>query len=714
MRLNYKSLYRAFTPSGTPGQQCYIKAACVALILYSSLTCTISMASDKQPTCGLRIADGPMYITNECIDPLFNQPVIDVDEWRDTPVRHRYVNGHFSGTGSRFSFYFPPIDKFKGRFFQTTHQLLMSENADPGSIAFAIASGGYAVQSFPGPKERITSVAEAFEGRDPSLGGYRVNAAAAKFSRTLAAKMYGDRRIYGYISGGSGGSFQVVASLQNSSGVWDGGVPYVMGSPQAMPNVFTVRIHALRVLKNKFPQIMDAIDPGGSGDMYAGLNKEEQGALREATLMGFPPRGWFDYPTLNGGPLTLVAGYVPKLDPTYVDDFWTKPGYLGTDPESSIGKARIQHDTDIVSVTTTGPMTQIKLSSKPDEDLTGADLVITSGAAAGESIALFDLSSFGLVPATQPGQSVPLADKDIVSASGMFGSDPSVIASLKTGDRVRVDNSWYLAMQTYHRHQVPTPDYYAWDEFRGKDGRPVYPQRKVLIGPISAFNGAGSIQDGTFNGKMIVIENLMDIDALSWQADWYRTKVHEAGRAKDFRLYYIDHADHVGRPNGSRAARLVDYSGALQQALLDLSAWVEQDVPPPAETHYTVVDSQIKVPPTAEHRLGFEPVVELKVNGSDRADVKAGQKVTFHARIEVPPDTGKIILAEWDFMGAGDYPVTENFSKPEPAVDFEKTYTFSKPGTYFPVLRATSQREGNSDTPFTRIQNLGRVRVVVK
>ncbi len=712
MRIKKRNVYKTLTESKTHRRIGKIMAACIALVLFSGLTWTTSMASSAQPTCDPRVAGGPMFITADCVDPILKEAVIDVDEWRDTPVRHRYVNGHFAGTGSRFSFYFPPADKYKGRFFQTTHQLLMNENADPGSIAFAIASGGYAVQSIPGPNQAIRSVAEAFGGRDPSLGGYRVNAAAAKFSRTLAVKMYGDRRIYGYISGGSGGAFQVIASMQNSNGIWDGGVPYVMGSPESIPNVFTIRIHALRVLKSKFPQIMDAIDPGGSGDMYAGLNEEEQGALTEATLMGFPPRGWFDYPTLNGGPLTLVAGYVPKLDPTYVDDFWTKPGYLGTDPKSSIGKARIQYDTTIVSVTTTGPLTQIKLSSKPDEDLTGADLVITSGAAAGKSIALLDLSSLGF--GARPGQSVPLADKDIVSASGMFGSDPSVIASLKPGDRVRVDNSWYLAMQTYHRHQVPTPDYYAWDEFRGKDGKPIYPQRKILIGPISAFNGAGSIQDGTFNGKMIAIENLMDIDALPWQADWYRTKVHEAGHARDFRLYYIDHADHVGRPSGTRAARLVDYSGALQQALRDLSAWVEQDVPPPAETRYTVVDSQIKVPPTAARRLGIQPVVELLVNDRDRADVKVGQPVTFTARIEAPPDAGKITLAEWDFMGVGDYPVTEKISKPWPDVDLEKTYTFSKPGTYFPVLRATSQREGNPDTPFTRIQNIDRVRIVVK
>ena len=409
--------------------------------------------------------------------------------------------------------------------------------------------------------------------------------------------MYGDRRIYGYISGGSGGSFQVIASLQSSSGVWDGGVPYVMGTPQSIPNVFTIRIHALRVLKGKFPQIMDAIDPGGSGDMYAGLNEEEQGALKEATLMGFPPGGWFDYPTLNGGPLALVAGYVPKLDPNYVDDFWTKPGYLGTDPRSSIGKARIRHDATVVSVTTMGPLTQIKLSSKPDGDLTGADLVITSGAAAGKSISLFDLAGLGLGLGARPGQSVPLADKDSVSASGMFGTDPSVIASLKPGDKVRVDNSWYLA---------------------------------------------------------------------------------------------------------------------LQQAPRDLSAWVEKGVQPPDETSYKIADSQVEVPANAAERKGIQPVVELNVNGGQLAEVAVGQPVTFTATIETPPKTGKIVAAEWDFEGAGNYPDAEKLTDFRPTVTLKVTHTFSKPGTYFSVLRATSQREGDSQTPYARIQNLARVRVVVK
>jgi hypothetical protein len=143
------------------------------------------------------------------------------------------------------------------------------------------------------------------------------------------------------------------------------------------------------------------------------------------------------------------------------------------------------------------------------------------------------------------------------------------------------------------------------------------------------------VEGGGFSVVAIAIENLMDIDAIPWQADWYRTKVHEAGRAKDFRLYYIDPADHVGRPNGTHAARLVDYSGALQQALRDLSAWVEKGVQPPEETRYKIMKSQVAVPATAIERKGIQPVIELKANGGQRAEVAVSQAAPckpYHAR----------------------------------------------------------------------------------
>ena len=49
---------------------------------------------------------------------MFAAPYVDVDEWRDRPVRHRYLHGGFADTETRFSMYLPPPDLYEGRFFQ--------------------------------------------------------------------------------------------------------------------------------------------------------------------------------------------------------------------------------------------------------------------------------------------------------------------------------------------------------------------------------------------------------------------------------------------------------------------------------------------------------------------------------------------------------------------------------------------------------------------
>ena len=148
----------------------------------------------------------------------------------------------------------------------------------------------------------------------------------------------------------------------------------------------------------------------------------------------------------------------------------------------------------------------------------------------------------------------------------------------------------------------------------------------------------------------------------------------------------------------------------------------------------SAVDGQVIVPPTAEERKGIQPVVTVKANGGKRADVKAGQLVAFTAVIEVPKNMGKVVTSVWNFEGlpkdfdkgdfrgwnfetSGIFPVVGKFTPADKSgsrVTLKTTYTFSKPGTYFPTLRVASQRQGDARTVFARIQNLGRVRVVVK
>jgi hypothetical protein len=638
-------------------------------------------------------------VTADSVDPQFNQPYIEVNELRNEPVPHRYVHGGFKGTTARFSFYFPPADRYEGRFFHNTYPLAVTSDIGPfpiefavatGNLGFTIASGAYYVQTNLGGTD-------AAPPADPTIAAYRVNAAAAKYSRVVAAELYGAHRSYGYIFGGSGGSYQVMGAAENTSGVWDGFVPFVLATPNAIPSMFTVRMHALRVLRqrNKFPAVIDAINPGGSGDPYSDLNQEERAAFAEVTSMGYPPRGWWNHATLTSGYFSNVAGIMPLLDSTYVEDFWTKPGYLGSDPASSLGAARFHFDT-VVTKVIDGPPKLVELASVPAEDFADAHLVIISGATAGKSIPL------GVIK----GKTVGFA----------FSADSAVVSGIKTGDKVRIDNSWTLALQTYHRHQVPTPDMYGWNQFRDSAGKPVYPQRDVLIGPIAAGHTAGSVPNGHIHGKMLALEVLMDIDALPWQADWYRSKVKEAlGSSFEdhFVLWFIDHAQHDNPPTMAAHAHTVSFEGALQQALRDLSTWVEKGVRP-SDTRYEVLDAQVKVPASADQRKGIQPVVELKANGGVRADVAINQPVTFTATIEVPPNAGKVVAAEWDFEGTGNYPVAERLDTPLATVRLSTTHSYSKPGTYFPVLRAASQRQGDMKTPYGRIQNLARVRVVVE
>ena len=62
-------------------------------------------------------------------DPFFDSPFVDVDEWRDDPVHHRYVHGGFEGTDALFSLYFPPAERYEGRFIHPVMPVSGTEHA---------------------------------------------------------------------------------------------------------------------------------------------------------------------------------------------------------------------------------------------------------------------------------------------------------------------------------------------------------------------------------------------------------------------------------------------------------------------------------------------------------------------------------------------------------------------------------------------------------
>jgi hypothetical protein len=105
--------------------------------------------------------------------------------------------------------------------------------------------------------------------------------------------------------------------------------------------------------------------------------------------------------------------------------------------------------------------------------------------------------------------------------------------------------------------------------------------------------------------------------------------------------------------------------------------------------------------------------VTLKANGGERVAIAAGQSVTFTGTVEVPPGAGSIVAAEWDFGGTGSFVANSPVKKGAKQVTVRMTHRFDKPGTYFTGLRGVSQRDEAAGTPYQRIRNLARVRVVV-
>lgn len=690
-----------------------------------------------------------MEVYDARTDEQFSKGYIDIDEMRTRrlddgkELPFRYMHGGFEGTPVKFSFCFPMREQYEGRFYQYLSPFPGPEEelaslpvtGIDDKIAFCITHGAYYVESNMGSGAVFTNNAD-------NTMSYRSSAASAEFSRIKAQEVYGYvHRPYGYVYGGSGGGYRTIACIENTN-AYDGAAPYVIGSPYAIPNCQTTRAFAERILRNKLGQIIDAVDAGGSGDPYAGLNEEEAAALREATLFGYPLKSWFASADLNDGALPVLAPGVKQMDPAYFEDYWNVPGYMGADPDSSAARERICMDTKVKlqyvpgkkakllsgkeeavdtrngvndawkkmtssAGTDTEPWLELEKAPVPadgcDLYLKGLVMSVKSGAAAGKKV--------------QIGR---VEDNRIYLMEG-FGMDniAEVLDLIETGDEVHLDNSDYIAIQTYHRHQVPSLDYKAWDQFRDAQGNPLYPQQKTLVGPVFCGNGPGCKQNGLINGKIIIVAALLDEQAYPWQADWYRRKVasvHE-GDVEDYcRLYYCDNVLHDDVTASVDELHATTYIAALKQSLIDLARWVEKGIAPLPSSNYTLDGGHVIIPESAVLRRGVQAVPVLTANGSKCVHVKAGEKVVFTVDAEVPDGAGALTYVEWSFEGEQDFPEKGAWQLRDNGQrgTAEAVHIYEKKGTYFAVVRIKSERNGDKAAPFTQIRNIDRVRVVVE
>jgi hypothetical protein len=287
-----------------------------------------------------------------------------------------------------------------------------------------------------------------------------------------------------------------------------------------------------------------------------------------------------------------------------------------------------------------------------------------------------------------------------------------VVSLLGVGDEVVLDNSSFLAAQTYHRHQVPGPEYAVWDQFRDDAGHPLLPQRPMLLGPMFTQHAAGTVPAGQISGKMIAVACLLDREAFPWQADWYRARVSEhLGDATDdrFRLWYVDNALHGDDDPQEFPDRSVAYLGVLETALRQLAAWVEDGVEPASTSTYTVTDGQVVIPEAATERGGVQPVVTLTVNGESNALARLGEPVVVRISAEAVGD-GVVVEVRPVTGGVLGEPIA---FEPAASVAIDHEVVFDEPGTHFVAVRVSAQTAGDADDPHARAQNIGRARITV-
>lgn len=666
----------------------------VPLVVMSSVP-RLAATAEAEPFCTPQYDKGPVLVNEQCVDPIFNRPVIDTEKQIVTPVPLHQISGHFEGTKVTFNFYFPPKSQWQGRFFHHLYPYT-SGVPDNDTLRFGAESGAYIVKT-------------------GTSSGYRADAAAAKYSRHIAREYYGvkERHIFGYVYGGSGGSYQTIAAAENSSNVWDGAVPYVIGAPTSIPANFFARAFARLVLKDVATEISDAFSPGGNNNPYLKLDDVQQQVLREITKLGVPQRGWDNPAYLLGlesddGLMGFQAN-VKNMDPSYAADFWSKPGYLGT-AESPLGtyirQARLRETIKVVR-------------ADPDIRTLKLEHIPSASFVQGAEYTLYD--DKGRALGTTTGYLKEPFNEVLLSPD----TPDVVLKNLLKAASVHIDNSWILALTTYHRHQTPAGSgFYAWDQFRFKNGEAVYPQRPTEIGPAISNGASGGGQfTGKYTGKMIVLGNLLDMDAYPWQGDWYAQRVKSASESRyndSFRIWINDNADHhdgsvivSGRSDNGKL-RLVSYVGILQQTLRDVSAWAEKGIAPSPSTRYRVMDGQINFTADPAARGGIQPAVELSANGLKAVNVEPGQAVILDGIITVPAGTGSITLVEWSKTGSKDTQPGTYMRKGAKLVTTSPAFVYDRPGTYFPVLRVTLHRDGNAESPVAVVQNIDRIRIVVR
>ncbi|MGO9102985.1 MAG: hypothetical protein ACLP9Y_27440 [Mycobacterium sp.] len=682
-------------------------------------------------------------------DTRFGAPYIDVDEERETPIPHRQVHGGFEGTDTRFRFYFPPKDSgYEGRMFNPlsgaaggTEDFFGGPFGELlGGLGMCVRLGGYMVESNQG---HIGDDVDHRFGDDPGLYGWGASAEVARFSKHVAAQVYGEPPRHSHVFGGSGGGRRSPLCLENAPDVWDGALPFMGGGDvaehgnnnrvqgaQAMS--FASMFNVQRILGAKIEDVVDAMAPGGSRDPYAGLTTHQREELASLYRQGFP-RGdehMIAEPLGQTWLWTDMAQMLEEEDPTYFEDFWTKPGYIGHDhPElvaddvidAKLTVARVLTPTELMSEPAPefGPMRLMAMMAmflmSAEEGVGNLPMAVeVPGLSAGYRLGCGVQVLSGKAAGRQLYAAAHAGDVFLCDGHG----EVSLLrfTDVSPGDEVRLDNRKFLAFCYFARHHVMSD--LQFDSFR-VDGRPFHPQHPIPV--LSSM--LGNSYSGKFAGKLLWVHHTHDASLWPPQGLIYGGAVRDvqgdAGVAERFRLRWSENAEHVPlmlvSPSLGRAANtfLIDYLPIIEQSLADLVDWVENGVEP-AGTAYEYRDGRVMLPATADERGGIQPVVRATANGGVRADVAVGEPVALEVHAQVPPNAGAVVSVDWDFDGSGSFPFRhDEIDGTATEITRSTTHSYDRPGTFFATALVHSHRNGDLGATSRRIPNLAQVRIVV-
>jgi hypothetical protein len=681
-------------------------------------------------------------------DPFFGAPYVDEDTERHEPLPHRMIHGGFEGTDTRFRFYFPAKEHYEGRMLTPlfgghggTEDFFGSPlGVLAGGLPMAVRLGAYMVESNQG---HIGDDVDPKGGDDPTIYGHRASNEVARFSKHVAAQVYGAAPHHSYVFGGSGGGRRSPLCLENGPDAYDGAVPYMGGGDIALHGStrrikgaqvmsFASMFNCQRILGTKLDDVIDAMAPGGSGDPFATLNTYQREELASLYRQGYPRGDEF----MIGQPMgqtwlwTSIADMLEQQDPSYFERFWTTPGYVGRDQPGLVTPDLIDQTLTVTRVLTAADLLEgPEFAGAEHQAMRTLVSVMANAANAFDVPFAVQLEGVGadgyrlgsglrVVSGKATGRQMyaNFVVGDVFYCDGPGEANVLRFTDVLPGDEIHIDNHKFLAFCYFARHHIMDDEQFG--SFR-VDGIPVYAQHPVPeMSPLM-----GVSYSGQFEGKLIWIHHTHDASLWPPQGVIYEQAVLAAqgpdGAAERFRLRWTENAEHgapdrlASPPNRAGNTWLIDPQPIVEQTLVDLIDWVEKGIAPAATT-YSYHDGKVSLPPTAAARQGIQPVVSVSANGSSLAAVRVGEAVALEVDAEVPPGAGRVIAVEWDFDGRGTYPFRhDGIDGTAATIALSTTHTYDRPGNYFATARVFSHRNGDVNAVSRRIPNVAQARVIV-